>query len=52
MLGLAPETFWSMTPSEFRALVSGRLRALGEAARPAVAASRAELEEMMARFPD
>lgn len=45
-LGLAPAVFWTMTPAEFEALVSG-----GRAGRGSTP-GRAALADMMARFPD
>ena len=45
LLRLSPRTLWSMTPREFA-------HAAGWIGRRAVAPDRADLEAMMARFPD
>lgn len=47
VLRLSPNAFWSMTPREFAAACSAFE---GPAAEPAMA--RADLEALMARFPD
>ena len=52
LLRLAPCHFWSMTPIEFRTALEGWRETQGgrmSAARPP---TRAELDELMARFPD
>jgi uncharacterized phage protein (TIGR02216 family) len=45
-LGLAPATFWAMTPTELRRAAEGRF---GSAAEPL---GRAALGALMARHPD
>lgn len=47
VLGLAPATFWAMTPKELKAAIEGRTGLVG-----AMHPSRGDLTEMMARFPD
>lgn len=42
--GLAPRTFWAMTPRELAAALGG--------ARPALGFDRAALDRLMHRFPD
>ena len=51
VLGRPADDFWAMTMPEFAAALDGYLEARGErrAARPP---TRAELEDLMARFPD
>ena len=53
VLGLAPNHFWSMTMAEFTAALAGWREAHG-AHGPAAGAppTRAELDDMMRRFPD
>ena len=46
-LGLAPETFWAMTPGEFRAALEGA----GLLA-PGAGMTRARLETLMRAHPD
>jgi uncharacterized phage protein (TIGR02216 family) len=46
-LGLAPETFWAMTPKELEAALHWRLA--GMAAAPL---DRAGLDDLMTRYPD
>lgn len=48
VLGLAPATFWRATPAEIAAAAHGRF---GAQAAPAPL-RRAELDRLMARFPD
>lgn len=48
LLGLAPATFWGMTPCELEAALRGRLGLQAEAA----PLSRAELTRLMHLFPD
>ena len=47
VLRLNPEAFWSMTPREFAAACSAF-----DGPEPATAPARADLEALMARFPD
>lgn len=47
LLGLAPVTFWAMTPKELAAAIRGRLGPLPEAP-----PSKGELVAMMTRYPD
>ncbi|MEG9884630.1 MAG: rcc01693 family protein [Hyphomicrobiales bacterium] len=48
MLRLPPDVFWAMTPRELMAALEGA----GLAATPGGHMSRAEIEGLMARFPD
>lgn len=52
MMRLSPETFWSMTPNEFLAAYDGWLEFEGLRHRAPTVPTRAELAELMARFPD
>ncbi|MDM9620049.1 MULTISPECIES: rcc01693 family protein [unclassified Rhizobium] len=45
LLRLPPVAFWAMTPLEFHAAAGGLVP-------PGVGTSRADLEGLMARFPD
>lgn len=47
-LGLAPVTFWAMTPRELDAALKGRL---GDSA-PSRAPSRSTLDRLLEQFPD
>jgi uncharacterized phage protein (TIGR02216 family) len=47
-LGLAPQVFWSLTPRELQAALSGRFEQLFEGD----AISRRDLHALMQRFPD
>jgi uncharacterized phage protein (TIGR02216 family) len=51
-MGLALRDFWSMTMPEFRAALDGWMEARGGRNRPSAAITRAELDDMMRRFPD
>lgn len=48
VLGLAPQQFWQMTPSELTAAVSGLRGSSAHDAPP----GRDDLGAMMARYPD
>lgn len=48
LLGFSPAHFWSLTPKELEAAITGRL---GRTAQPADLA-RADLTSLMQRFPD
>ena len=48
LLRLSPDAFWSMTPREFAAAMTGLT---GRPATPALP-SRRDLAELMQRFPD
>lgn len=48
VLGLAPATFWAMTPRELRAALSGKLGMTGERQAP----TRTDLETLMQQYPD
>ncbi|MEL6373418.1 MAG: phage tail assembly chaperone [Pseudomonadota bacterium] len=50
VLGLAPSTFWAMTPREFAAAVRGLTGDAG--AEGAGRLERGVLDDLMARFPD
>jgi len=47
VLGLAPGTFWSMTPKELNAAIRGRLGPSAEAQ-----LLKSDVAAMMRRFPD
>lgn len=47
-LGLAPATFWAMTPRELDAALRGRFGRQVSQGAP----TRGDLEALMARFPD
>jgi uncharacterized phage protein (TIGR02216 family) len=48
VLGLAPLTFWSLTPRELQAALRGRLGLSGET----LSLSRKDLDALMRRYPD
>ncbi len=48
LLGFSPAHFWSLTPKELEAAISGRL---GRSRTPA-ALTRSDLSALMNRFPD
>lgn len=50
-LGWSPRTFWRATPAEAWAALEGRAETLGARQRRATV-SRADLGQLMARFPD
>ncbi len=52
MLGIAPDIFWAMTPSEWLAAFSGWKKKYGikEMLTPEI--TRDDLRELMGRFPD
>lgn len=52
VLGWTPETFWRATPNEFWAAYNGRLERLAARRAAAGPPTRAELDDMMRRFPD
>ena len=53
ILGLAPDAFWSMTMAEFSAALTGWCEAHGtDGPAAGVPPTRAELDDMMRRFPD
>ena len=52
MLHLAPRDFWAMTPVEFWAALDAYCEALAGEGAVAGPPSRAEVEELMVRFPD
>ncbi len=52
MMRLTPEVFWSMTMPEFLAAYDGWLETQGRRASEAAVPTRAEIDAMMARFPD
>ena len=47
--GLTPETFWSMTPIEYMALQSGRMKMRPGYVEPL---TREEFEDLEEQFPD
>jgi uncharacterized phage protein (TIGR02216 family) len=47
VLGLAPKTFWSMTPKELEAALRGRFGGASDGP-----PGRAEVASLMQRFPD
>lgn len=47
-LGLAPDVFWHLTPTEFNAIQRGRLGLLRGEGPP----SRGDLDRLMQRYPD
>jgi uncharacterized phage protein (TIGR02216 family) len=49
-MGLAPETFWRMSLTEWRASVRGFQARRG--ARAAAPLARCELDDLMERYPD
>lgn len=52
VLRLSPSDFWAMTPAEFHAALDGYIAARRGGGGTASAPTRAELEELMRRFPD
>jgi uncharacterized phage protein (TIGR02216 family) len=52
MMRLPPNAFWSMTPNEFLAAYDGWCEFEGLRRHSSAAPTRAELHELMARFPD
>lgn len=52
VLGRSTADFWAMTMPEFQAALEGWLEVRRGGGSGALAPTRAELEEMMARFPD